>query len=417
MGSNFITTNNHTKLYIISDTHLIADELHDNGSAFQRMRDTAAGKDLDYQEIALTAFTRKLLKEKPTALIITGDLTFNGELVSAQKLSSIFEPLQKAGILLFVVPGNHDIFDGWARKFEDDKELYATQISPFEWKNIFADSYENAVNVDEGSLSYSINLNQNYHLIFLDSNLYEIRESVSAPLTNGELSSRQLIWLEKDLKEAKSNKQYSLIFMHHNLYDHNEIIHGGYTLDNATELQKLCAKYHVLAVFSGHIHAQSIIHGNQGCSTPDIASSCFCMTDQGYGIIDLSANLLSYQRHSFDMYPYLTDQEKKLLPTKDFHQYLANIFNLTNRNQMSWLYKIITDKNEQQEVVDFIDKINWDFFIGKSNYSDTEIKQLQAEPAYQLITQKLPEMKTYLDTLLSVKQTSWDLNINPLHFD
>ena len=417
MKSDFITTNNHTKLYVISDTHLIADELHDDGSTFQRMRDTAAGKDLDYQEIALTAFTRKLLKEKPTALIITGDLTFNGELISAQKLSSIFEPLQKAGIHLFVIPGNHDIFDGWARKFEGDKELYATQISPFEWKKIFADGYENAANVDEGSLSYSINLNQNYHLVFLDSNLYEIRESVSAPLTNGELSSRQLIWLEKDLKEAKSNKQYSLIFMHHNLYDHNKIIHGGYTLDNAAELQKLCAKYHVLAVFSGHIHAQSIIHGNKKCSTPDIASSCFCMTDQGYGIIDLSANLLSYQRYSFDMYPYLTDQEKKLLPTEDFHQYLADIFNLTNRNQMSWLYKIITDKNEQQEVVDFIDKINWDFFIGKSNYSDNEIKHLQAEPAYKLINQKLPEMKTYLDTLLSVKQTSWDLNINPLHFD
>lgn len=69
MVAKFITDKDHAKLFIISDTHLIANQLHDNGSAFQRMRDTSAGKDLDYQEIALTAFTRKIIEDKSTALI------------------------------------------------------------------------------------------------------------------------------------------------------------------------------------------------------------------------------------------------------------------------------------------------------------------------------------------------------------
>lgn len=73
--------------YILSDTHLIADELHDNGSAFDQMRKTSAGKDLDYQELSLKAFVRKVITEKPIAVIITGDLTFNGEKVSALKLA------------------------------------------------------------------------------------------------------------------------------------------------------------------------------------------------------------------------------------------------------------------------------------------------------------------------------------------
>ena len=34
-----LTTNSHPKIYLLSDTHLIADELHDNGAAFQKMRD------------------------------------------------------------------------------------------------------------------------------------------------------------------------------------------------------------------------------------------------------------------------------------------------------------------------------------------------------------------------------------------
>ena len=157
------------------------------------MRDTSAGKDLDYQEIALTAFTRKIIEDKSTALIITGDLTFNGELASAKKLRSIFSPLKAAGVHLFVVPGNHDIYDGWARKFENEKELYAQQISPFDWKAIFPDGYQNT---DSAELFYSVNLNSQYHLIFLDSNIYS--HQGLTPITNGRISSKQLQWLEND---------------------------------------------------------------------------------------------------------------------------------------------------------------------------------------------------------------------------
>lgn len=412
MTTKFITKDRDARLYLISDTHLIANELHDDGIAFQHMRDTSAGKDLDYQEIALTAFTRMLLKKKPTALIITGDLTFNGEKASAERLHKIFAPLLKAGIHLFTIPGNHDIFDGWARKFENDKELYAAQISPFDWKRIFSDGYQNSINTDPTSLSYSVNLNKKYHLVFLDTNIYGQHESNASPTTNGELSMQQLEWLAVDLAKARSNNQHSLLFMHHNLYDHNKIIHGGYTLDNAGDLHKLCNQYHVAAVFSGHIHAQNIIRGDSECLTPDIATSCFCMTDQGYGIIDISIDQLSYQRYSFTMSPYLTDNEKSQLPQKAFQKYLADIFDFTNRSQMSWLYREVTNPKEQKEIIDFIDQLNWNFFVGKSNYSSAQRQKLKAKTAYQLITQKLPEMKAYLDTLLAVNENSWKLKLD-----
>ena len=68
----YLTTSENNKIYLLSDTHLIARDLHDDGTAFQRMRDTSAGKDLDYQGLALIAFVRKILKEKPAAVIITG---------------------------------------------------------------------------------------------------------------------------------------------------------------------------------------------------------------------------------------------------------------------------------------------------------------------------------------------------------
>lgn len=68
------------------------------------MRNTSAGKDLDYQEIALTAFVRKVIQEKPTAVIITGDVTFNGAKISGERLANIFKPLTKNKIAFLVLP-------------------------------------------------------------------------------------------------------------------------------------------------------------------------------------------------------------------------------------------------------------------------------------------------------------------------
>ncbi|WP_251716270.1 metallophosphoesterase family protein [Lactobacillus agrestimuris] len=409
----YLTNTKNNKVYLLSDTHLIAKDLHDDGAAFQRMRDTSAGKDLDYQGLALIAFVRKVLKEKPAAVIITGDLTFNGERLSAEKLAWIFAPLKEAGIAFLVIPGNHDIYDGWARKFYAEKSYYDEQISPVQWKKIFASSYQNAISID--GLSYSINFNKNYRFIFVDSNIYGEHESTTHPITNGRLSKEQLKWIEKEFNQAKINHQHILFFMHHNLYDHNNVVKGGFTLDNAAELRKLCQKYQVAAVFSGHIHAQNIVRGNSECSTPEVASSGFSMSDQGYGIIDLQANSLEYQHHSFDMSPYLTDKEKSLLPKQDFHEYLHDIFNRTNQKQMSWLKQKIKDPKEYKEIIDFIDKLNWNFFIGKSNYSSEEKKEIKSSAAYQLVEKKLPGMRSYLNSLLDVNQDSQHLKIRVIH--
>lgn len=244
--------------YILSDTHLIADELHDNGSAFDQMRLTSAGKDLDYQELSLKAFVRKVIKENPTALIITGDLTFNGEKVSALKLTKIFSPLTKANIHFWVIPGNHDIYDGWARKFSGSKQYRIDEISPRDWKKIFKISYQDADSIDSNSLSYSINLNDRYRLIFADSNIYNDHYSLTHPITNGRFTSATLNWIEHELKQAQINQQKPIFFMHHNLYKHNRVVNGGFVLDNAADLQNLFKKYHVKIDFAGHIHAQNI---------------------------------------------------------------------------------------------------------------------------------------------------------------
>lgn len=156
-----LTKELNTEVWVISDTHLIADSIHDNGQAFSRMQKTSQGKDLYYQETVLKAFRKMAQEKKPAAIVVTGDVTFNGERVSAEKFAEIFQPLKDTKLL--VLPGNHDIFDGWAREFRGKKQFYAGEISPAFWKSIFYKSYSCAESKDRSSLAYSVQLNPNIY--------------------------------------------------------------------------------------------------------------------------------------------------------------------------------------------------------------------------------------------------------------
>ena len=112
-------------------------------------------------------------------------MTFNGAKRSAERLGEIFAPLKEAGIALLVIPGNHDIYDGWARSFSGSEERRVAQISPADWKEIFSASYDLAASQEPGSLSYSVNLNPHWRLLLLDSNLYSSQFSYTHPMTSG----------------------------------------------------------------------------------------------------------------------------------------------------------------------------------------------------------------------------------------
>ena len=282
-----ITNDLNTEIWVISDTHLIADVLHDNGQAFSRMQKTSQGKDLYYQETVLKSFVKMANEKQPAAIVVTGDITFNGERTSAERFAQIFKGLTKTKLL--VVPGNHDIFDGWAREFRGKKQFYAGQISPMFWKSIFDKSYRASEDEDSNSLAYSVQLNPNYLLVLADSNYYGKEETTTAPFTKGAINKDELKWLEKQFKKASQQHLRPILFMHHNLYAHNPVVNQNYVLDNATEVRRLCARYNVKLAFSGHIHAQNIKSTKvKNQSLTDIASGALILGSHYYGTLKIN---------------------------------------------------------------------------------------------------------------------------------
>lgn len=394
-----LTQDKKTSFWVISDTHLIADSLHDHGQAFSQMQKTSQGKDLYYQETALSAFVRMAQKKKPAAIVVTGDVTFNGERVSAEKFAEIFKPLEETQLL--VLPGNHDIYDGWAREFRGKKQYYAGQISPRMWRNIFKTSYKNAVSVDDKSLAYSVQLNPNYLLILADSNDYGKEEATTAPATAGFLGREQRRWIKAQLQYASENNLQVIFCMHHNLYVHNPAVNKGYVVDDYRELRKLLAQYNVKLVFSGHIHAQNIMLPQDPCPATEVVTSSFCSNDQGYGVVKVSPKEVSYTCHHFKMKDYLTDKEKQNWTLTHFHDYLENIQlgTISAELMQKDLYQNHDDLDTVRKMGRLFGEMNYHFFTGKNHIESEELQKLKKSTIYQRLIADNPHYELYLQTL------------------
>ena len=400
-----ITEKANTEFWVITDTHLIADSLHDDGQAFRHIQNTSQGKDLVYQETALRTFVDLANKKKPTAIIVTGDVTFNGELVSAQKFAEIFSHLKETKLL--VLPGNHDIYDGWARAFKGPNQLLARQISPKDWQEIFKCSYDCALSIDPGSLAYSVQLNQRYLLILLDSNIYGKQESNGAPMTEGQINEEQIIWLEEQLESAKRNQLRPLLFMHHNLYVHNPAVNRGFVLNNAQLLCRLCQDFNIKLAFSGHIHAQNIVGPVEKTPTVEIVTSSFCSYDQGYGVIKVSPDHIKYQRHTFNMKQFLTKRELEEQNLAHFHHYLKEIQIKNLKGNSNKKDNLQSEQSELlQKVNHLFIEMNYQYFTGHNHIEKEQLKKLYSSPEFKLLVKQRPRFSNYMRTLFDTTDHS-----------
>lgn len=390
-ASENITNADNAKIWVISDPHLIDDTLHDNGKRFQILEGSAASKDLKYMTTSLQKLVKKAQKEQPDAIIITGDVTFNGEEISAKKIAKIFSKLDPKKTRLLVIPGNHDIYDGWARKYHKSGESYTKQISPEAWEQIFKTSYEGASSIDSNSLSYTINLNRQYELVMLDSNYYGGTESTAAPHTRGGLNEKTLSWLDQQLQKAKTAGRQPIIFMHHNLYDHAGDNRTGYVLDNVDQLRKILKKYQVKLLFSGHIHIHDVMKDPTGqLPTIEVLNGSYAVSDHTYSEVKLSPKQIIFHKKVFDIKPYLSASETKNPDLNNYQKYLKQLF-MDDTKAIIYDQMFYRFKNEPQkldQIASAFALVNWYFFTGNDDLSNAEINKLLATPGFKLLLQE-----------------------------
>jgi 3',5'-cyclic AMP phosphodiesterase CpdA len=275
---------------IISDPHYLAKDLTDNGEAFKKYVSSSNGTQLNYIDKILDAFIFEMKNKKPDILVISGDLTSNGEKKSHIEFAKKLSIIEENGTSVYVVPGNHDILNPWARGFKGDEQYVAESISDKDFSRIYgAFGFDEAVSRDKYSLSYLVQPSEDLWLLMIDSNKYKNNFTVGYPQMDGELSKGTLDWIKKCTAMAKEKGANIITVMHHNVLDHDDIIRKDYTLNNSKEALEVFKEGNLHLVLSGHDHIQDIISDKKDSKTLyGIASGSIAVYPHLYGTLKYS---------------------------------------------------------------------------------------------------------------------------------
>ena len=80
----------------------------EKGEVFAKVYLSGDGKQMNYMSEIPDAFIEDVIKEQPDGFILSGDLTFNGEKKSHDDLAEKLKKVEKSGVPVMVIPGNHD---------------------------------------------------------------------------------------------------------------------------------------------------------------------------------------------------------------------------------------------------------------------------------------------------------------------
>lgn len=359
-------------IIVASDLHYLSPALTDYGPYFQSLIENADGKVTAYGKELVEAFVAQVLEKSPDALILSGDLTFNGAEQSHIELAALLHPLKDAGIRVLVLPGNHDLENPMAASFQRNSYTLVSSVDAARFSNIYASyGYQDALLRDRASLSYVVELLPNLWVLLVDVNTAE------AP---GCLTEQTLSWVERQLKDAAQNGAWVLAVSHQNLLQHNGIFTAGYRMENADCLLALYESYGVICNLSGHLHIQHI--AQSGTGLPDIATSSLAVSPNQYGVFELGERSASYGAVPVDVSAWAASTGQTSLDLLDFTRYSYDVF--WNTSYCQGLAELQTVKNAEAMASYFAD-VNAAYFAGdmtKCECKDDLLLQWKQQPSF-----------------------------------
>jgi hypothetical protein len=170
---------------------------------------------------------------------------------------------------VFVIPGNHDINNPHACRYNGDSAIAIDRVQPADFRRIYADfGYGDAIYTDTASLSYVTEPAPGLWLIGMDACRYA--ENVTFPITSGKFSDATLSWIIARLQEVRAKQKFVLGFLHHSILEHytgEEQLFPEYIVDNYQNISKQFSDNGMQVVFTGHYHAQDITLSDFGSGT------------------------------------------------------------------------------------------------------------------------------------------------------
>ncbi len=264
------------KIAVMSDDHYLSPSM---------IRDTAdytTALNSDRKMFAESdAILRTMLdavrQDKPDVLLISGDLTKDGEQECHKALAKALQQLQRdvPGLKVYVINGNHDIRNADALNFNtaDGKAVPATRTDPEDFKRIYDFIYSDPTVIatytppagkEAGGLSYVARPADGYTLVVIDTGRYSSDNTSTGKNeheTSGAISADLEQWVIDQIKAAKARGDVVLGMQHHGLVAHFDVqptILPMYLVNDYERLSQEYADAGMSVMFTGHSHAVDI---------------------------------------------------------------------------------------------------------------------------------------------------------------
>ena len=260
------------KIAIISDLHVMVPELLvSEGNAFEEYlaRDR---KMLRESVEILDTLMGCILELKPNLVLVTGDLTKDGERVSHEQVAAQLKRLTDAGIQVLVVPGNHDINNPDAKVFDGNNATSTDTITRREFAAIYRHAgYGSNSRRDPDSLSYCCDVTDSLSILAIDACMDRFNTFVSRGdardhcKTSGHLEPSTQQWLVEQAKQATDAGRRVIAMMHHHLVPHfhmEETLAAPYMVDDAGQFCQRLIEAGVHVIFTGHLHISDVSQVN-----------------------------------------------------------------------------------------------------------------------------------------------------------
>lgn len=370
-------------IFFASDVHYMSQRLTDYGNAFNELIDNGDGKVVRYMPQIWQAFAEEVMAASPDALVLSGDLTVNGEKENHQELAGLLDQIEAAGVPVLVIPGNHDINNPYATSYFGEEQSFIEGTTPEEFREIYGQfGYDEAVSHAPDSLSYLYILNDTTWMLMLDTCIYEPKNEVG-----GRISWETLEWMEECLKSAYDKGVTVIPVGHHNLQELSRVYLDECVIENHEEVTTLLEWYMTPMYFSGHLHVQRIQkHIKEPGVAPDVygiwevVSNSLIIPPCQYGrLACMEDGSMSYHTKNTDVSGWAAKHGETNPDLLDFPAFSDSYIRQVVSHQT---YKTIEDIPDYigEELADFYADLYQDYYAGRQ--IDSKLKK--QESGYKL---------------------------------
>jgi len=259
---------------VITDPHVLAEsQIGSDDTVADYIQFAKKGqKMLSLTQAILESTVDELIDNKVGAVLIPGDLTDDGGRDSHLTVASKLKKLTDAGIKVFVIPGDHDILND-SYSYVSGEAVSVPNIDCEDFAEIYVEfGYNLAIKRDEGSLSYTADIDDEYRLIAIDCVSHVTDENGKLVAKHyPAMTPRLLSWCEAQVEAAVSDGKTPVAIMHFPLGVHYGTLIGGIDaqVDKVNDYQNVAetlAGAGLHYVFSGHLHISDglVVKTNKG---------------------------------------------------------------------------------------------------------------------------------------------------------